>query len=308
VTGALDIRVAGGILRAEPGRPLLMGVVNASPESFYDGSARRDLPAQVEHALALAEAGAAIVDVGGESGVTNRPEVGVAEELRRVVPLVERLAAEGLVVSVDTWKAMVATSALEAGAAMINDVSGLSEPAVATACARAGAALVVCDTRVAPKRKVFPGYGEPDADVERFLVERLAVARSRGVPDDCLVVDPGPDLTKTPAETVAALGGLERLRELGRPILLAVSRKDFVGALTGRSPGERLAGTLAAIGEGVDAGAAIVRTHDVEAVADFLTVRAALRGESEVAADLRVPAALAREADGARAAATDRGT
>jgi dihydropteroate synthase len=273
--------------------PLVMGIVNASPESFSDGGEVGSLKTQVERALSL---GADIVDVGGESGVTDRPPVPAEEEAARVVPLVERLSAEGVVVSVDTWKAPVARAAIEAGAAMINDVSGLIDPGVADACAESGAALVVMHTRARPKEKAFPGYDDVTADILAFLRERMAFARERGVTEEQLVVDPGPDFAKTPAETVEALRRLSDLRELGRPVLLAASRKDFVGALTGRSPADRLAGTLAAIGEGVTAGAAIVRVHDVSATRDFLTVRAALRGEVEVPRELRLDQHLRRQA------------
>jgi dihydropteroate synthase len=128
-----------------------------------------------------------------------------------------------------------------------------------------------------------------------FVRERVGVARERGVEEERIVVDPGPDFAKTPAQTVAVLRGLDRLAEIGRPILLAVSRKDFVGALTNRPPRERSAGTLAAIGAGVDAGAAIVRVHDVAATVDYLAVRAALRGEVDVDPALRLPDELRRQ-------------
>jgi dihydropteroate synthase len=216
--------------------------------------------------------------------------------MARVVPIVEGLAAAGVDVSVDTWKAPVARAAVDAGAVMINDVSGLSDPGVADVCAESGAALVVMHTRVPPKVKGFPGYEDVVDDVLEFLRGRIDEALARGVGWDQIVVDPGPDFAKTPAETVEALRGLARLRaELGRPVLLAVSRKDFVGALSARAPRQRLAGTLAAIGEGVDAGASIVRVHDVEAASDFLNVRAALRGERDVPAELRLDPGLRRE-------------
>jgi dihydropteroate synthase len=290
----MRLRLRDRVVELEPGSPpLVMGIVNTSPESFSDGGSVGGLDEQVERALAM---GADIVDVGGESGVTDRPPVPAAEETERVVPLVERLAAEGVVVSVDTWKAEVARAALDAGAAMINDVSGLLEPAVADACAEAGAALVVMHTRARPKEKEFPGYEDVMADVLAFLRERMDLARERGVAEDQLVVDPGPDFAKTPAETVAMLRRLPELQELGRPVLLAVSRKDFVGALCDRLPADRLAGTLAAVGEGVDGGAAIVRVHDVAATRDFLTVRAALRGEVDVPHELRLDPRLRRQA------------
>lgn len=276
-----------------------MGVVNASPESFFDGGRHAGAEAQVEHALGLVEAGAEIVDVGGESGVTNRSPVSSDEEADRVVPVIERLAAAGVTVSVDTWKAEVARRAIGAGAALVNDVSGLSEPALATLCAESGAGLVISHTRAAPKAKAFPRYDDVRADVPSFLSERVGAARALGVPEERIVLDPGPDLAKTPAETVAVLRALGDVRALGRPVLLAVSRKDFVGAITGRRPAERLPGTLAAIGEGVDAGASILRVHDIAAVADFLAVRGALRGEREVAAGLRLEEALRREEEAA---------
>jgi dihydropteroate synthase len=268
-------------------RPWLMGIVNASPDSFSDAGAYPDLDTRVRRARELLAAGADIIDIGGESGITRRPAVAVAEELERVVPLVERVAGElGAVVSVDTYKPAVAEAAIAAGAAIVNDVSGLRDPELAAVCARTGAALVLMHTRAAPKQRLQDPdlYDDDDvvADVVRFLGERMEVARAHGVRDEQLILDPGPDFSKTPAQTIALLRRLEELHALGRPLLLAVSRKDFVGALTGRGPRERLAGTLGALGHGVDAGAHVLRVHDVAEAADFLAVRAALRGELEV--------------------------
>ena len=279
-----DVAAAGRTL-ALGARPWLMGIVNASPDSFSDAGACPDLDARVERGRELLAAGADILDVGGESGITLRPPVALEEEIERVVPLVARLAGElGAVVSVDTYKPGVAAAALAAGAVIVNDVSGLRDPQLADVCAATGAALVLMHTRAAPKQRLQePGlYDDVTADVVAFLGERMAVARSRGVRDEQLIVDPGPDFAKTPAQTIELLRRLEELHALGRPLLLAVSRKDFVGALTGRGPRERLAGTLAAVAHGVDAGAQILRVHDVAAAADFLAVRAALRGERAV--------------------------
>ena len=171
---------------------------------------------------------------------------------------------------------------------MVNDVSGLRDPELAGVCARTGAALVVMHTRAAPKQRLQDPdhYDDVVADVVGFLRERMALARARGVAEDQLVLDPGPDFAKTPAQTIALLRRLDEVRALGRPLLLAASRKDFIGALTRRPPRERLAGTLAAIAWGVEHGAAILRVHDVREVADFLVVRAALRGDLDVAPDL----------------------
>jgi len=256
-----------------------MGIVNASPDSFSDPG-ERTLDGLVASAHAQVEAGAEIIDVGGESGVTHTEPVPPEEESARVVPLVERLAADGVTVSVDTWKAEVADAALAAGAALVNDVSGLRDPALADACARHDAGLVITHTRAEPKVKAFPGYGDVVADVRAFLSERVALARSRGVDPERIVLDPGPDLAKTPAETVEVLGRLDELADLGHPLLLAVSRKDFVGALTGRRPAERLAGTLGAIAA-AGRHASILRVHDVAAVAEFLRVRDAVEGAAE---------------------------
>jgi len=277
------LRLRERAVELEPGRPLVMGIVNAGPDSFSDERRLTTLDAQVEHALALVADGADLVDVGGESGVTYTGVTDAGEEAARVVPLVERLVAEGITVSVDTWKPAVAEATLRAGAAMLNDVSGLRDPALAAAAAESGAALVVTHTRTAPKEERFPGYGgDVTGDVVAFLRERCAAALAAGVREDQLVLDPGPDFAKSPAETVQVLRDAARLRALGRPLLMAVSRKYFVGAITGRAPAERLAGTLAAVGWAVDAGAAILRVHDVAATVDFLKVKAVLEGRAEV--------------------------
>ena len=175
----------------------------------------------------------------------------------------------------------MAAAAVAAGARMVNDVSGLRDPALAELCARTGAALVLMHTRVAPKGTLLdPGaYEDVVEDVVGFLRERTGVALRTGVAAEQLVLDPGPDFAKTPAQTVAVLRSLDRLHALGRPVLLAISRKDFIGAVTGRPARERGAGTLAALSAGVDAGAQIVRVHDVAAASEFLAVRAVLRGE-----------------------------
>jgi len=268
-------------------RPLLMGIVNASPDSFSD---RHDgLEAQVEHARRLLADGADLLDVGGESAVTNVPPVEPAEEIGRVVPLVERLASElGALVSVDTYKPEVAKAAIAAGAAIVNDVSGLRDERLADGCAGAGGGLLVLPPPAAPKQRRQDAalYGDVFAEVAAFLRERMDVALSRGVADEQLIVDPGPDFAKTPAQTIALLRRLGELEELGRPVLLAASRKDFVGAITTRRPREREAGTLAALGFGVDAGVHLLRVHDVRGAADYLAVRAVLRGERDVPDDL----------------------
>ena len=211
--------------------PYLMGILNATPDSFSDAGDHPDLDARIERGLQLVRDGADLLDIGGESGVTNRPAVDPAAEIERVVPLLERLAAAGAALSVDTYKPSVAQAAAAAGAVMVNDPSGLIDPDVASVCADSGTALVVTHTRARPKEKLHrPRYDDVVDDVKRFLGERLEVARAAGVPDDRLLVCPGPDLGKDPAQTIELLARLDEIAALGLPVLLAVSRKDFVGA------------------------------------------------------------------------------
>jgi dihydropteroate synthase len=271
-----------------------MGIVNASPDSFSDGGRHAGRDAQLRLARELLDAGADIVDVGGESASTGRPPVEVEVEIERVVPLVQAIAGElGALVSVDTYKPAVAAAAIAAGARIVNDVSGLRDPELAEVCAQTGAALVVMHTRAAPRERLQDPdlYDDVTGDVLAFLGERIALAESLGVASEQLIVDPGPDFAKTPAQTIRLLVELERLHELERPLLMAISRKDFIGALTGRPPRERLPGTLAALAHGIAHGAHIFRVHDVAAAGDYLAVRAALCGAVAPSRDL----ALAEE-------------
>jgi dihydropteroate synthase len=284
-------------------RPLLMGIVNASPDSFSDGGRHPTLDDQVRLAEQLLQAGADMLDVGGESATTNRPPVAPEREAELVVPLVERLASGlGALVSVDTYKPLLARAAIAAGASIVNDVSGLRDPELAAVCAQSGAALVLMHTRAAPRERLQDPelYEDVTEEVLAFLRERIALAGDAGVAAEQLIVDPGPDFAKTPAQTIELLSRVGRLHELERPLLMAISRKDFVGALTGRAPRERLAGTLAALAHGADAGAHIFRVHDVAAASDFLTVRAALAGETAPGRDLALAEELRHDRPGGR--------
>jgi dihydropteroate synthase len=288
------LRTSAGELRLG-GRPWLMGIVNATPDSFSDQGRYQTLDERVALARSLLDEGAEIIDVGGESGVTNRSPVDPEEETSRVVPVIERITGElGARVSVDTYKPAVARAAIAAGASIVNDVSGLRDPALADVCAETGAALVLMHTIGPPKHKLLDSSldGRMVGDVRSFLERRIELATGRGVDFEQLMLDPGPDFSKTPAQTVEVLRALPSLAELERPILLAVSRKDFIGALIQRGPLDRLAGTLAAVAHGVDAGAHILRLHDIAAAEDFLTVRAALRGDSRLDPELRLGDAL----------------
>jgi dihydropteroate synthase len=278
--------------------PLLMGVVNASPDSFSDGGEWATLEDQFEHARSLVDAGAAILDIGGESGVTNTPPVPPDVEVERVVPLIARIAEElDVLVSVDTYKPAVAREAIAAGAGLVNDWSGLTDPSMAEVCGLSGAALVIAYNRGEPKEKLFDQRldGLIVEDGVAFLRERVTIAEANGVQPEQILIDPGPDVSKTPYQTVRLLRGLRELESFDRPLLLAVSRKDFLGVITERPPAQRDAATLAAIGYGLDMGAHVVRVHDVAAAADFIAVRAVLGGDVEIAPDARLAEDLRRE-------------
>jgi dihydropteroate synthase len=196
----------------------------------------------------------------------------------------------GALVSVDTYKPAVARAAIAAGAAIVNDVSALRDPELAEVCAESGAGLILMHTRAAPKQKLLDrSYdGRMAVDVRAMLTELIDLAVDRGVTREQIMLDPGPDFGKTPAQTVEVLRALPALHELDRPLLLAASRKDFVGAITRRAPRERLGGTLAALAHGAACGAHLARVHDVREAADFLAVSAVLRGEVDVDPGLRL--------------------
>jgi dihydropteroate synthase len=280
---------------------LVMGVVNASPDSFSDGGEHNDLTSRLALAEQLISEGADIVDVGGQSAITGVPEVDPEVEAELVVPLVRAIHERwpDVIVSVDTYKPLVAERTLEAGAGIINDVSGLLYPEVARLCAHHGAALVLMHTRSRPKvRLVDPAfYDDVVADVTTFLKDKIAEAVGLGVPEESLILDPGPDFAKTPAQTIEVVRRLDEVRALGRPLLLALSRKDFVGAILKRRPSQRLAGTMAAIAHVATEPGNIVRVHDVAATRDVLAVVDVLSGRAEVPADYELPMNLRRESE-----------
>jgi dihydropteroate synthase len=287
---ALDLRVRDRTVRLG-GRPWVMGVVNATPDSFSDCAEEATPEARLQRVRRLLADGVDLIDIGGESGVTDRGPVDPGEEIDRVTGLIELAAGElGALVSVDTYKPVVARAAIAAGAVIVNDVSGLAHAEMAAVCAETGAALVIMHTRAAPKQRLQDSglYEDVCDDVLEFLEQRIELALSHGMSREQLILDPGPDFAKTPSQTLEVLRRLDGLHSFGRPVLLAVSRKDFVGAITGRPPRGRLAGTLAAVAHGVDAGAHILRVHDVPETMDFLAVRAALRGEADLDPHLRL--------------------
>jgi dihydropteroate synthase len=255
----------------------VMGVVNVTPDSFSDGGRWLDPAAAIAHARELVEEGAAILDVGGESTRPGAEPVGEAEELARVVPVIEGLAAVDARISIDTTKRAVAAAALDAGATIVNDVTALrAEPALAELVAEAGADVCLMHMLGEPRTmQRDPRYGDVVAEVARFLEERLAFAVAAGIPEERVILDPGIGFGKTVEHNLALLRRLGEIVALGRPVLIGTSRKSFLGRLTGREVGERLAATIATNVMAFERGARIFRVHDVAPVHDALTVAAA---------------------------------
>ena len=296
MSDAIELNLLGR--RHEVGRPWLMGIVNATPDSFSDAGEHTTAEARVELARTLVAEGSVVIDIGGQSGITGVPEIDPAEEIDRVMPVVAGVVAgTDALVSVDTYKPAVVRAVIEAGAAIVNDVSGLLYPEVAEICASTGAGLVLMHNRSKPKQRLTDPmlYADVVEDVVQFIEEKMEIAVRLGVPESSIIIDPGPDFSKTPFQTIVALRGIDRILALGRPVLLALSRKDFIGALTNRAPRDRLAGTLAAVGSLLEHPGLILRVHDVAPVADFIRVADVLAGRIEVAEDLELPVELRRQ-------------
>jgi dihydropteroate synthase len=261
-----------------------MGILNVTPDSFSDGGELADDPSlALARAYAMVEAGAALLDVGGESTRPGAALVGLDEELRRVLPVIEALARELPVpISVDTRKAAVASAALAAGAAVVNDVSALAhDPAMGEVAARAGAGLVLMHMRGEPSTMMeHARYGDLMREVARELEGAIAKARAAGVSDAAIVVDPGVGFAKTAEQNLTLIRRLAELTELGRPILVGPSRKSFLGRILDVPPEERVAGTVAACVAAYVQGARIFRVHDVLPVVQALRVAEAIARES----------------------------
>lgn len=269
----------GARLFEGPG-PFLMGVVNATPDSFSDGGRYLAPDAAVAQAERLAEEGADLVDLGGESTRPGSAPVDEAEELRRVVPVVERLRARGfpLPISLDTCKAAVARAGLAAGADLVNDVTGLADPAMARVIAEAGCPAVLMHLRGTPATmQAHATYRDVLGEVAAELRAALARAEAAGIPAGLIILDPGIGFAKTTPQNVELLARVGELRALGRPLLVGPSRKRFVGELTGAPVEARLPGTLAAVAACVLAGVEWLRVHDVAAARQAAVVAAALR-------------------------------
>ena len=273
------LKLADGRRLAFRDRPLVMGIVNVTPDSFSDGGRFADAGAAVAHGLALAAAGADILDVGGESTRPGAEPVPADEELRRVLPVVEALAGAGHVVSIDTRKAAVARAAIAAGAAIVNDVSaGTHDPEMAQTVAGAGVPVVLMHTRGDPREmQRDPRYEDVVIEVRAWLEERIHVFTAAGVAAERIIVDPGIGFGKRVADNLALIRGLGALHGLGRPVMLGASRKSFIRALGGaEAAAGRLGGSLAAALAGWQAGVQIVRVHDVAETMEALTVARAV--------------------------------
>ncbi|MEU3508062.1 dihydropteroate synthase [Streptomyces longwoodensis] len=276
-------RVAG---LPEWDRCAVMGVVNVTPDSFSDGGRWFDTTAAVKHGLTLVAEGADLVDVGGESTRPGATRVDEAEELRRVIPVVRGLASEGVVVSVDTMRASVAEQALAAGAALVNDVSGgLADPAMVPVVADAGAPFVVMHWRGFLEGGAVRGvYDDVVSEVVDELHARVEAVLTGGIAPDRIVVDPGLGFSKEAGHDLTLLAHLDRLRALGHPLLVAASRKRFLGRVLAGPGGappparERDAATAAVSALAAQAGAWAVRVHEVHATADAVRVARALEG------------------------------
>ena len=274
---AAQLDCNGRVLRLD--RPRVMGIVNVTPDSFSDGGAHDTTEAAIAHGLHLADAGADILDIGGESTRPGAAEVSVADELRRVVPVIEGLAARtSLPISIDTSKPEVMRAAVAAGAGLINDVYGLRRDGALDAAASLGVPVVLMHMLGEPRgMQDAPEYDDVVGEVHRFLAERIFSAEMAGIARKHIVVDPGFGFGKTTAHNVALLAQLRRFEELGVPVLAGLSRKRSIGELTGRAvPAERVAGSVAAHLIAAQHGARILRVHDVAATVDALKVWAAV--------------------------------
>jgi dihydropteroate synthase len=260
------------------GAPVVMGVLNVTPDSFSDGGRYFDVDAAVEHGLRMAEQGATFIDVGGESTRPGATHVSAAEEIDRVAPVIERIARQSpVLLSVDTSKPEVMSAAVAAGAHLINDVRGLQLPGALDAAAASGAAVCVMHMQGEPATmQLAPCYADVLAEVSAFLVERAGACVAAGMEAARICIDPGIGFGKRLEHNLALLAGLPSLAKLGFPVLVGVSRKSLIGMITGRMAEHRLAGSLALAALAVERGASIVRAHDVAETVDAVKVAAEL--------------------------------
>jgi dihydropteroate synthase len=260
-------------------RPLVMGILNVTPDSFSDGNRFFSLEAAVQRGLEMESEGADIIDIGGESTRPNAPAVSLTEELDRVIPVIEALSGRiSVPISIDTYKAGVARAACAAGAEIVNDVSGLCfDDQMAETVALSDAGLVVMHTRGRPDRmQADTGYADLLAEVKAYLADSLAIAETAGIKACRIAIDPGIGFGKSVEGNLELIRRLPELASFGRPILVGPSRKSFIGGLLGKDSGARLFGTAAAVAVSIVNGASIVRVHDVAAMREVAVVARAL--------------------------------
>jgi dihydropteroate synthase len=264
-------------------RPALMGVLNLTPDSFSGDGLAADIDAACTRALAMQDAGAAVIDIGGESTRPGAAPVSVDEELRRVLPVIERLAAQLAVpISIDTRQPQVMRAAVAAGAGLINDVAALREPGALATVAELGVPVVLMHMQGEPgTMQKTPHYADVVAEVAAFLEQRVAACVRVGIGRERLVLDPGFGFGKTVAHNLALLRGLPRLVDLGLPLLAGLSRKSLIGAITGAPVGSRLGGSIALAVLAAQRGARLLRVHDVEHTAQALAMLAAVQGDDD---------------------------
>ncbi|KAF0124669.1 MAG: dihydropteroate synthase [Elusimicrobia bacterium] len=265
-------------LAFKPGRTLICGVLNVTPDSFSDGGKWADPAAALDHALRMEAEGADLIDIGGESSRPGSAPVPLEEEKRRVIPLLEALSCRLKVpVSVDTRKPELAALAAGSGADMLNDITGFTSPAMIKAAADSGAGAIVMHMLGEPgTMQSAPVYKDVIDEVRDFLAGRAAALAEAGVKD--IILDPGIGFGKTLDHNLALIAGLGKIRALGYPVMLGVSRKRFIGTLAGGEPHERLSGTIAACVAGAERGADIIRVHDVAECRKAMLVADAIRG------------------------------
>lgn len=261
-------------------RPLIMGIVNVTADSFFDGGKYLSADAAIAHALRLVEEGADVIDLGAESTRPGSHPIDEHIERERLLPVVRALGREaGVPLSIDTTKASVARAALDAGAHIVNDVSALrSDPSMARVVAETGAGIVLMHMQGTPKTmQEAPQYEDVVEDVSVFFEERLAYAEEQGIADRQIVLDPGIGFGKLPVHNLTLLAHLQKFTELGVPVLVGVSRKAFLGGIVDRPVEDRLWATAAAVALAVERGASILRVHDVQAMKDVVLVAGEIR-------------------------------
>jgi len=288
MTTAPPRRLVAGRHALDLTRPRVMGILNVTPDSFSDGGRFLDRTLAIAHARAMLADGADLVDVGGESTRPGAVPVGEAEEIDRVVPVIEALVSDGAIVSVDTMKPAVMRAAIAAGASMVNDVRALREPGALEAVAQGGVAVCLMHMRGTPaSMQEAPEYVDVVADVRGFLMSRAGACEAAGIARERIAIDPGFGFGKTKAHNLALLARLGDIAALGYPVLAGLSRKSTLGAITGRPEEGRVAASVAAALIAVERGASILRVHDVQETVDALKVLHAVVHAGDIATKVK---------------------